>query len=96
MGISCAFFERAYSHLLYIQKNDRRFNMKVYNSKEIRNIALLGHGSCGKTILAEAMAYKTKLIDRMGKIEEKSTVSDYDAEEQARSFSISAALLPLE
>ena len=70
--------------------------MKVYNSKEIRNIALLGHGSCGKTILAEAMAYKTKLIDRMGKIEEKSTVSDYDAEEQARSFSISAALLPLE
>ncbi len=70
--------------------------MKVYNSKEIRNIALLGHGSCGKTILAEAMAYKTKLIDRMGKIEEKSTVSDYDAEEQARSFSISSALLPLE
>lgn len=70
--------------------------MKVYNSKDIRNVAVFGHGGCGKTILAEAMAYKTKLIDRMGKIEDKSTISDYDAEEQSRAFSISAALIPLE
>ncbi len=70
--------------------------MKVYNSKDVRNVAVLGHGGCGKTILAEAMAYQTKLIDRMGKIEDRSTVSDYDAEEQTRSISISTAMLPLE
>ena len=70
--------------------------MNFYNTKDIRNVALLGHGSCGKTTLAEAMAYKTKLIDRMGRVEVKSTVSDFDAEEQNRTISISTALLPLE
>ena len=70
--------------------------MNFYNTKDIRNVALLGHGSCGKTTLAEAMAYKTKLIDRMGRVEDKSTVSDFDAEEQNRTISISTALLPLE
>ncbi len=70
--------------------------MKFYNSKDIRNVAVLGHGGCGKTLLAEAMAYKTKLIDRMGRVEEKNTVSDYDPEEQARAISIGMTLLPLE
>ena len=70
--------------------------MKIYESKDIRNVAVLGHGSSGKTTLAEAMAFKTKLIDRMGKVEDKTTISDFDAEEQTRQFSINMALIPLE
>lgn len=70
--------------------------MKTYESKDLRNVALFGHGGSGKTILAEAMAFKAKLIDRMGKIEEHSTISDYDPEEQARAISISTSLIPLE
>ncbi|NLW71016.1 MAG: elongation factor G [Eubacteriaceae bacterium] len=70
--------------------------MKIYESKDLRNVAVFGHGSSGKTTIAEAMAYKAKLIDRMGKVDDKTTVSDFDAEEQARQFSISMAILPLE
>ncbi|MDR2519581.1 MAG: elongation factor G [Eubacteriaceae bacterium] len=70
--------------------------MKVYESKDIRNVALLGHSGSGKTILAEAMALKTKLIERMGRVEDKSTISDFDSEEQARGVSISATLIPVE
>lgn len=70
--------------------------MKFYESKDVRNVALFGHGGSGKTILAEAMAYKTKLVDRMGKVEDKSTVSDFDSEEQARGMSISMSLIPVE
>lgn len=70
--------------------------MKTYESKDLRNVALLGHGGSGKTILAEAMALKTKLIDRMGKIEDRSTISDYDPEEQNRAISISTSLIPME
>ena len=70
--------------------------MKIYETKDIRNVVLLGHGGSGKTILAEAMAYKTKLIDRLGRIEDKSTISDYDAEEQNRAISISSSLIPVE
>lgn len=70
--------------------------MKNYQSKDIRNVALLGHGGSGKTILAEAMAYRTKLIDRMGRTEDKNTVSDYDSEEQARAISISLSMIPIE
>ncbi len=80
---------------VYFKKNSGGI-MKVYDSKDVRNVAVLGHGGCGKTVLAEAMAYQTKLIDRMGKIEDHTTVSDYDAEEQTRNISISTALLPLE
>lgn len=70
--------------------------MKTYNSKDIRNVAVLGHGGSGKTILSEAMAFKTKTIDRMGKAEDRSTISDYDPEEQARSISVNTSLIPLE
>ncbi len=70
--------------------------MKNYESKNLRNVAVLGHGGSGKTIFTEAMAYRTKLIDRMGKVEDRSTISDYDAEEQARSISINTSLIPLE
>ena len=69
--------------------------MKVYTSEKIRNVVLLGHGSCGKTTLVEAMAYSTGIIKRQGKVEEGNTISDYDKEEQKRLFSISTTLVPI-
>ena len=70
--------------------------MKVYTSEKIRNVVLLGHGSCGKTTLVEAMAYSTGIINRQGKVEEGNTISDYDKEEQKRLFSISTTVVPIE
>ena len=67
--------------------------MAVVETKKIRNVALLGHGGCGKTSLAEAMLYITGGTDRLGKVTDGNTVSDYDAEEIKRGFSISASLL---
>ena len=68
----------------------------AYTAKDIRNIALLGHGGDGKTILAERMLFDTKAIDRMGKITDGNTTSDFDAEEIKRQYSISASVLPVE
>ncbi|MEE1085572.1 MAG: elongation factor G [Schaedlerella sp.] len=70
--------------------------MKVYRTDEIRNVVLLGHGGCGKTSLAEAMLYVTGATNRMGKVSEANTVSDFDKEEQKRQFSISTSLIPVE
>ena len=70
--------------------------MKTYKTKDIRNIALLGHGGSGKTLLAEAMALKAGLIERLGKTEDGTTISDYDTCEQAKSSSISTSLIPIE
>ena len=70
--------------------------MKVYRTDEIRNVVLLGHGGCGKTSLAEAMLYVTGATNRMGKVSESNTVSDFDKEEQKRQFSISTSLIPVE
>ena len=67
--------------------------MANFETKQIRNIVLLGHGGCGKTSLAEAMLYITGGIDRLGKIEDGNTVSDYDPEETKRGFSLSASLI---
>lgn len=70
--------------------------MKGYPSDKIRNVALIGHGGCGKTILTEAMLYTTKVVNRLGKVEDGNTVSDYDKEEIARKISISTSLIPIE
>ena len=67
--------------------------MAVVDTKQIRNLVLLGHGGCGKTSLAEAMIYITGGTDRLGRVEDGNTVSDYDAEETKRGFSLSASLL---
>ncbi|MDF2485051.1 MAG: hypothetical protein K0R46_1219, partial [Herbinix sp.] len=55
----------------------------------------LGHGGCGKTTLVEAIAYTTGILKRQGKVEEGSTISDYDKEEQKRLFSISTTVVPI-
>ena len=66
--------------------------MANFDTKRIRNIVLLGHGGCGKTSLAEAMAYITGGTDRLGKIEDGNTISDFDAEETKRGFSLSTSM----
>jgi len=70
--------------------------MKVYSTKNVRNIVLLGHGGCGKTTLVEAMAYLSGITTRMGKVSDGNTISDYDKEEQKRQFSIGSTIVPIE
>ncbi len=70
--------------------------MKVYSSDKIRNIALMGHSGSGKTILAEAMIHATGATNRMGRVEDGSTISDWDDEEIKRSQSINTSLIPCE
>lgn len=70
--------------------------MKDYMVKDIRNIAVLGHGSEGKTTLVESMLFAAGVTDRQGRVEDGNTVSDYDPEEIKRHISISAAVAPIE
>src|SRR6516165_5402481 len=70
--------------------------MKNYTPAEIRNFAIVGHASCGKTLLSEAMVRCAGVINRMGKIADGSTVSDYHVSEKQRQISVSASLLHLE
>ena len=70
--------------------------MADFQTKDIRNIAFMGHGGEGKTTLTEAMLFAAKMIDRQGKVEDGNTVCDYEAEEKKRKFSITAATAPVE
>lgn len=70
--------------------------MKTYAMDAIRNIAVMGHGKCGKTTLTEAMLYNAKMTDRMGKVADGNTVTDFDSEETKRQFSISTAIAAIE
>ena len=70
--------------------------MKDYRTSDIRNVVLLGHGSSGKTSLGEAMLFGAGATTRLGRVEDKNTVSDFDDEEQAKGFSVNNAVLPLE
>ncbi|MDO9544505.1 MAG: GTP-binding protein, partial [Synergistaceae bacterium] len=66
--------------------------MGTRKPEDIRSIALISHGGAGKTSLNEALLYDAGLISRMGRIEDKNTVSDFDSEEQKRGISISTSL----
>ncbi len=70
--------------------------MKEYKTDQIRNVVLLGHGSAGKTSLAEAMLFSTGATNRMGKVEEGTTVADFDEEEVRRHISLSLSTVPCE
>ena len=70
--------------------------MNVYDIKSIRNVCVLGHGGTGKTSLTEALAYLGGGTDRLGKVTDGNTVSDYENEEIKRKISVSASVVPLE
>jgi elongation factor G len=70
--------------------------MKEYATEFIRNVALVSHGGGGKTSLGEAMLYLVGSINRMGKVEDGNTVSDFEDEEIRRTLSLSTSILPIE
>lgn len=70
--------------------------MRKFTSGDIRNFAVVGHGSTGKTILCEAMLACVGEINRMGSIEAQNTISDYHHDEHERQISIHSSLLHLE
>ena len=70
--------------------------MKEYSTKEIRNIAILGHQGSGKTTMSEALLFVTNAIEKKGEVERKNTVSDYLVEEQNKVTSLSMSLIPTE
>ena len=69
--------------------------MAKFETGNIRNIALLGHGGSGKTSFAEAMLYISGGTDRLGKTADGNTVCDFDPEEIKRKFTISTAIAPV-
>jgi elongation factor G len=70
--------------------------VQQYETEQIRNIVFLGHSGCGKTSLAEAMIFNTGATSRLGKVDEGTTVSDYEPEEIKRKISINLSLIPCE
>lgn len=70
--------------------------MKQFDITKIKSIALLGHGSCGKTTLAESMLFAAGITDRIGKTSDGSAIMDFDAEEKKRSVSVSTSVYQFE
>ncbi len=70
--------------------------MKLYEPTQIRNIALVGHGGSGKTMLAEALLFASGATTRLGRIEDGTTVTDFEPEEHERQISVSLSLAPVE
>jgi len=66
--------------------------MKVYDAAAIRNVAVVGHGGCGKTQLVSAMLFAAGAVNRLGKVDEGTTITDFDEEEIARKHTLSSSL----
>ena len=70
--------------------------MKVYDAASIRNVAAVGHGGSGKTQLVSALLFTSGMVNRLGKVDEGNTVTDYDDEEIARKHTLAASLAYVE
>lgn len=70
--------------------------MKDYKTEQIRNIGIFGHGGVGKTSLVEAMLFNTGAVNRIGRVEDGTTVSDYHPEEVQRQSTVHTSLVPVE
>jgi elongation factor G len=70
--------------------------MKAYNTSQLRNVGLFSHGGAGKTSLLEAMLFTSKATNRLGRVNEGNTVSDYDPDETTRHISVQLAVAPIE
>src|SRR5437899_2416308 len=66
--------------------------VKVYAGENVRNVAMVGHGHAGKTSLISAMLYTAGATQRLGRVDDGSSTTDYDEEEMSRKMSISAGL----
>lgn len=70
--------------------------MKEYGTEKIRNLVLMGHGGTGKTSLSEAALFISGAINRLGRVDDGTTTSDFDPDEVKRKVSINASILPVE
>ena len=70
--------------------------MRVFNADSIRNVAVIAHGGSGKTSLVDAALYDAGAVTRQGRVDDGSSVSDTDPDEQKRRMSINLSVLPLE
>ena len=66
--------------------------MKVYDAASIRNVAIVGHGGSGKTQLVSALLFDAGMVNRLGRVDDGTTVTDYDEEEISRKHTLSASL----
>src|SRR5688572_31989666 len=66
--------------------------MKVYDATSIRNVAVVGHGGCGKTQLVSAMLFGAGTVNRLGRVDDGSTVTDFDDEAIARKHTLASSL----
>src|SRR5437588_1798491 len=91
--ISCAVCLLGYKliHRYQSSKKERDF-MKVYGTKEIRNVGIVGHGHAGKTSLVSAMLFDAGATNRLGRVDEGTTTTDYDEDEIARKLTIISSL----
>ena len=70
--------------------------MKVYSAEQIRNVALISHVGAGKTSLVDAALFDSGAVTRQGKVDEGSSISDYDPDELKRRMSLNTTVLPVE